>query len=52
MKHALLGASLGWIAAAGWSAPSLWLTGVASVVSLIYLTMGLITHGKLPEEVE
>lgn len=51
MKHALLGACLGWLGCAMF-APSLWLTGVASAVSLIYLTMGLITHGKLPEEVE
>lgn len=51
MKHALLGASLGWIGCAAY-APTLWLTAVASVVSLIYLTMGLMTHGKLPEEVE
>jgi len=40
MKHALLGASLGWIAAAMWS-DSLWFAAFASVVSLVYLVLAL-----------
>lgn len=40
MKPALLGASLGWVAAAGWSAPH-WFAVVASVLSVVYLWEGI-----------
>lgn len=40
MKHVLLGASLGWIGCAAY-APTLWLTAVASLVSLCYLWEGV-----------
>lgn len=40
MKHACLGASLGWIGLAAY-APSLWLTGLASVMSVAYVTVAM-----------
>jgi len=42
MKHALLGASLGWVAAAGWSAPH-WFALFASAMAIFYLEEGLRT---------
>lgn len=44
-KPALLGASLGWIAAAGWSAPH-WFAVVASVMAVVYLLTGLRQKGE------
>jgi hypothetical protein len=51
MKHAALGACLGWIAAAGYS-DCLWFCAVAAVLSLCYLERGLRQgrHARVPPD--
>ena len=39
-KHACLGATLGWIAAAGWAAPN-WFAIVAVVIGIAYFVEGV-----------
>ena len=49
-KHACLGACLGWIAAAGWSAPH-WFAAVAVVVAIVYYVEGAGSYRRGSDEV-